>query len=279
MLPTQLTNPDILKKILSQHGITPQRSAGQHFLICDEPIEAVIELVRGAPPAITELGAGVGPLTLALLSSGFHVRAIERDPALARVLAKTVPAKLRRQLDVVPQDLRETPWEWEEAYQIVGNIPYNLSGLIIRRLTKLEFAPHQAVLLVQQEVGQRLTAAPPHMSLLTLAVQLWGEAHQVLAVPADCFWPAPQVSSQLVLLVPHRPERAVPVLQREALLAFARPFFQAKRKQIGGTLKRTYKLTTKKGNTLLLDAGINATQRPQELSVKDWLGLYESCRA
>lgn len=263
-----LTDRDYLQALLRKHNITPSRSAGQSFLICPEPVEAVITALEGGPKTITELGAGPGAMTQDLLAAGFSVRAIEEDKALAAILKKVLGKKYADQLELVRDDLRKAVWEHKTDWALAGNIPYNLSGLILRRLTKLKPAPAQAVLMVQREVGQRLAAEAGNMNLLGLAVQLWGAAHLLLNVPRTCFWPAPQVDSQLVLLVPHDSGR--PVGEREAVVRLARVFFQRKRKQIGGVLRREFNLTSKQIDEILLAVGVLATARPQELSVEQW---------
>lgn len=249
-----LTDERYLKHLLSRAGVTPSRRAGQNFLICPEVVEATLAILD-KNGQVTELGAGVGTLTGALAEADFQVRAIERDSALANILGEQLPKKLRERVEIIQDDLRQVDWPGT----IVGNIPYNLSGLIIRRITQLSPAPAQVILLVQREVAERLTAQPPNMNLMGLAVQLWGQAQIILEVPASCFWPEPEVDSNLVLMTPQ--EESIP--DREKVLAVAKICFQAKRKQLSGTLKRA------------LGVNIPLTARPQELSVEEWQELVK----
>lgn len=273
MLTPPLTNSDYLKSILTKAGIRPARSAGQHFLICEEACTATTLALDGGPKKITELGAGLGTLTQVLLAAGYSVRAIERDPDLAAILRREATPRASSNLTLEIADLRATPWPWDELYQLVGNIPYNLSGLIIRRLTQLTPAPAAAVFLLQHEVGLRLTATPPDMHLVTLAVQLWGSVHHLLHVPKTCFWPTPQVDSTLVLLVPHT-DVATTRHEREAIIKFAKPLFQNRRKQLAGTLTAVTGRSRPDIAALLAKQGIAATARPQELSVDQWQKLH-----
>ena len=270
---SQLTDPAYLQSILAAAGIAPQRRASQNFLICAPVIEATVSAAQAGPKRVTELGAGVGVLTGALLAAGYTVRAIERDQRLAKLAVELIPENLRPQLMLVAKDLRYTPWEQDDAYQIVGNIPYHLSGLIIRKITQLRQAPEQVILLVQKEVGARLVAAPPELQLIGLAIHLWGEAHVLRHVPASCFWPAPQVDSSLVLLKPASIEQAVPLEQREAVLACARYFFSQRRKQMGGVLKRWRKIDEERTVQILQAAGVSPHQRPQEVKPAEWIRL------
>lgn len=267
-----LTDISTLKRLLAKNSIRPQQSSGQHFLVCEEVVEATILVLNNEIKNITELGAGAGTLTRALLEAGYRVRAIERDTALSNLMKVGIPKKLQDNLVMEKNDLRKVDWGWQEPYQVVGNIPYNLSGLIIRRLTLLGPAPERTILLVQREVGERLTASEGNLSLLGLAVQLWGEATRLLNVPANCFWPVPKVDSQLVLLSP-RTSAGVTSEEREKTLALAKQFFQAKRKQMGGRMRVLFDLKTERAEEILRGVGVTPMMRPQEVPIKAWLEL------
>lgn len=273
----QLTDPEILRERLAKAGVHPRREAGQNFLISEEVVEATVAALqqwRRTAWRITELGAGLGTLTQALAAAGAEVRAIEWDRALAALLPEHIPPPRREHVRVVVQDLREADWTWTEPYILVGNIPYNVSGLILRRLTQLRPAPVAAVLLVQQEVAERVLASPPHLSLVGLAVQLWGEPVGLLRVPPNCFWPQPQVHSTLILISPH-PDIEQSQEERERVLRVARVFFQAKRKQMGSVARRVFGLAADEVARRFSYAKIEPTQRPQELSVATWKRLAE----
>ena len=274
-----LTDIHYLKSRLKQAGVKPQRTAGQNFLICTEVVEATVIALKGGPRRVTELGAGMGTLTIALLAAGFEVKAIERDQILAKIISKETPKTKQGSLDLQIGDLRKIDWGWGEdgsdkqLFQVVGNIPYNLSGLIIRRLVQLEPKPERAVLMVQREVGERMVAQPPQAGLLSLAISLWGDAEIAISVPADCFWPKPKVESCVVILAP-REKDEISIEEREKVMALAKPFFTSKRKQMAGVLKQNYRLDSREeAAAVLAKANIRDIQRPQELSVAQWRAL------
>lgn len=271
MLKPRLTDPKYLEQLLQKHRLTPNRAAGQNFLISPEVVEATILSLQGGPWQVTELGAGLGPLTQGLVGSGYTVHAIERDANLAHLLPSQLTPAEREHLQLEIGDLKAATWTWDTPYSLVGNIPYNLSGLILRQITQLTPTPDRVILLVQKEVGERLVATPPQMSLLSLAIQLWGTATILMPVPADCFWPAPQVDSALVMIMPHATPR--PLADRERILSVAKPIFQMKRKQLGGTLQRVTHYSAVDIQSLLEKLQIAPTARPQELSVEDWAVL------
>jgi 16S rRNA (adenine1518-N6/adenine1519-N6)-dimethyltransferase len=268
-----LTDVAYLKSLLAGANVAPSRQASQNFLICPPVVAETAAAAATGPAAVTELGAGLGVVTQALLENGLTVRAIERDERLAALAESLVPENLRDRLTLVTADLRSVPWEQEEPYQIVGNIPYHLSGLIIRKLTQLAPAPAQIILLIQKEVAERLTAAPPQLTLIGLSVQLWGSAQVLRKVPAGCFWPSPRVDSSLVLLRPAAAEKSLSREARESTLAVARHFFAQRRKQMGGVLKRWRRLDDTAAAALLRDADIASQQRPQEVTPDRWIRL------
>lgn len=267
-----LTDVPTIKKLLGEEGAEPSRAWGQNFLISPEVVEASMVALEGAPRRATELGSGLGVFTTQLAAGGFEVKAIEKDRNLTAILRRVLPPKLRSQVTILENDLRDVEWSWDEPYVLVGNIPYNLSGLIFRRLTQLEPAPERAIFLVQKEVGERVRTGEPDMSLLSLAVRLWGRVDKILNVPPHCFWPQPKVSSQLILLAPHADQK-LSLQERESILGTAKKIFAGKRKQIGGQISRIFGLPADEVAELLSSLGILLTARPQELSVEGWVAL------
>ena len=264
----RLTDEHTLKQLLKKEHINPSDALGQNFLVCDEPVDAIVSVLDDQTEHVTELGPGVGALTQALLSNNYAVRAIEKDKQLARLLPGGVSPQLRQKLTLVTGDLRSESWDETDDWQLVGNIPYNLSGYIVRRITELENVPTQAVLMVQREVGENITAQSPNMTLQSLMIQLWGEAHYLLSIPADCYWPKPKVQSALVLLTPS--ETLKPLDEREQVVATAKRFFSHRRKQLGSIMKNQLKLPTERIAELLTAVGAEQTQRPQELTRQQW---------
>jgi 16S rRNA (adenine1518-N6/adenine1519-N6)-dimethyltransferase len=288
----KLTNPQYLSKLLTKHSLEPNPTLSQNFLICQNVVDKAANSLKESVPRVIELGAGLGTLTQALVEKGFQVRAIEKDEGLAEILEDS----LGGQIEVVRGDLKKVEWLGKlplglyettpphlrgRKYQIIGNIPYHLSGLIIRRITQLNPAPVRVVLLTQKEVGERMRAEAPNMNLLGLAVQLWGRAEKLQTVPAGCFWPRPKVASQLTLLEPHQPRRwrgrkqVISEDKREALVKLAKVFFQQKRKQMGGRLRKEFKLEAEMAAKIWEKAGLAPAQRPQEVTPEQWEGLYD----
>lgn len=268
-----LINPDVLKSVLASNKLRASKSLGQNFLVCEEVLETVLLGLEGGPKNLTELGSGLGTLTQSLIASGYQVRGIEKDDDFVKILPTIVPSKMRTNLTVIHGDLLEIPWAWEEPWQLVGNIPYNISGLIIRLLTKIQTAPLSAILLMQKEVADRIVYSENSMSLVGLSVGLWGAAELLLQVPPSCFIPAPAVHSSVIQIRPL--SNMLPLEQRENIIAKAKPFFQAKRKQIAHTLKVAYGKDKNEIESLTKKLNISPSARPENLSVRDWTSLCD----
>lgn len=270
-----LTNVDVIKDLLAGVEATPSRSRGQNFLIAPGIITKTIETIAGGPMQATELGSGLGVLTQALIMAGYQVKAIEQDNNFVTILPTIIPPNKQSALEIVHGDLRHVDWTWPTPYMVIGNIPYNLSGLIFRKLTSLVPAPTAAIFLVQKEVADRLMAKSPDMNLLALSVQLWGTPTMISDVPAHCFWPQPKVASALVQITPY----AMPLLthqEREQLMGVARQLFQGRRKQIGKKLEQLFGLEASR--QALATATLRPEQRPQEISVAQWVTLHANLR-
>ena len=190
-----------LDSLLRRHRITLQHRLGQNFLVDPKLRDAVAE-ASGADRGdeVLEVGAGVGTLTIALATRSRRVVAVELDarliPALRDVLAAHDNVELV-QADILRFDVtRAFP---AGAELVAGNIPYNLTGGLIRKLLDHPPRPRRLSLVVQKEVAERWTASTG-ASLSTVAVQVFASARIAMTIPASAFTPPPKVDSALVLL-------------------------------------------------------------------------------
>jgi 16S rRNA (adenine1518-N6/adenine1519-N6)-dimethyltransferase len=183
---------------------------GQYFLRNASIAKTIVDAIapeRG--DIIFEIGPGNGELTIPLsekcAEAGCRIVAIEKDVALADRLRQ----QIQKNVDVIEGDvlaalpaqvaaLRSTSRGGK--YKIVGNIPYYLTGHLLRIVSELKNKPERCVFMVQKEVAERIVAQPPRMNRLAASVQFWANPKIICAVPKSDFVPPPNVDSAVLLL-------------------------------------------------------------------------------
>jgi len=269
-------NAQELASLLRRHRITLQHRLGQNFLIDPVLRDAIADAaLTDGGDEVLEVGAGVGTLTIALAMRARRVVAVEFDRALIPALREVVAGHDKVevvQADILRYDVaRAFPRGGEVA---AGNIPYNLTGALIRKLLDRAPRPRRLSLVVQKEVGERW-AATTSASLGTVAVQLFAEPRVVMTIPASSFTPAPKVDSALVILEV-RDKPAVEVADTDRFLRFVEDVFQFRRKQVGGTLARIGGISGAESAARLSELGIDAARRPQTLTLPEWEAVYRA---
>jgi 16S rRNA (adenine1518-N6/adenine1519-N6)-dimethyltransferase len=263
-----------LEVLLRRHRITLQHRLGQNFLV-DPVLRDVIAEASGVGPDddVLEVGAGAGTLTVALAERCRRVVAVEFDRALIPALREVLVG--RQNVEIVQADILR--FDVAAAFAgggeiVAGNIPYNLTGALIRKLLDRPPRPRRLSLVVQKEVAERW-AATTSASLATVAVQVFAEPKIVMSIPAESFTPPPRVDSSLVTLEV-RAEPAVRVADVEHFLRFVEEVFQFRRKQIGGTLARMAGVTGSAASTRLQEVAVEPERRPQTLTLHEWERIY-----
>jgi 16S rRNA (adenine1518-N6/adenine1519-N6)-dimethyltransferase len=265
-----------LDVLLRRHRVELQYRFGQNFLIDQELRDAVAASAgTGKDDEVLEVGAGVGTLTIALAPRCKRLVAVELDRRLMAPLRDVLAG--HENVEVVQADILR--FDRAAAFPnggevVVGNIPYNLTGSLIRKLLDHPPRPKRLSLVVQKEVAERWTATTA-ASLSTVAVQVFAEPEMVMTIPAGSFTPIPKVDSALVTLaVRERP--AVKVEDMDRFLRFVEAVFQFRRKQLGGTLGRIAGIPSAEAANRLSELGIEAERRPQTLTLPEWDAVYRA---
>ena len=183
----------------------PNKGLAQHFLTDDG---AVQRIVRGAgvqaDDLVIEIGPGRGALTGRLLAQAGSVIGIERDEALCDFLRSRFGRGLRlRNQDVLEVDFSDLICgEGHERAILVGNLPYYVTGAVVRRVLDARRRFKRAVLTVQREVARRIVAAPGNRDygVLSIAVQLHSHPKILFDLAPGVFYPAPAVFSSVIRL-------------------------------------------------------------------------------
>ena len=207
-----LLGPADVRELAARLGIRPTKTLGQNFVIDANTVRRIVRAAGPSPDdVVIEVGPGLGSLTLALLPEVRRVVAVEIDPALAAELPATVAARapgLAERLEVVRADamkLADVPGPAPTA--LVANLPYNVAVPVVLHLLAALPSLRTALVMVQAEVADRMTAAPGSKIYGVPSVKLawYGEARRAGAVGRAVFWPAPNVDSGLVAFTRREP--------------------------------------------------------------------------
>ena len=270
--PDGLLGPADVRRLAAELGIRPTKSRGQNFLIDANTIRRIVRISGiGADDVVVEVGSGLGSLTLGLLGPASSVIAVEIDGALAEALpgvaAERLPARADRLL-VVNADamaVRDLPGAPPTA--LVANLPYNVAVPVL--LTMLERFPsvRTGLVMVQQEVADRLAAPPGSKVYGVPSVKLAWYAESRLAgtVSRSVFWPSPNVDSGLVAFT----RRTPPDADRLTTFALIDAAFSQRRKTLRAALAGLAGGPVA-AESLLREAGVDHTLRGESLSVSDF---------
>ena len=254
-------------------GVEPSKALGQNFLH-DRGIVRRIAEAAGIEPGETalEIGPGLGILTEELAARARRVVAVELDRRLAAHLPEVMPANVEVvEGDALALDLAGLAGP---RYSVVANLPYSVGTAIVRRLQEAEPPPRVLTVMVQREVAERMTAAPPEMSLLGVAVQFYGAPRVLFRIGGGAFIPPPRVESSVV-----RIETREPPLPREEHAAFFRVVqagFSQRRKQLANALTSGLPAARDDVVAALEAAGVRPEERAERLRVADWVAVYRA---
>ncbi len=256
---------------------------GQHWLQSDKVLDQIVIAAElKSSDRVLEIGPGTGILTRRLLGTAESVLAVEIDRYLCKKLTKKFKDYhnfLLLQGDFLTLDIAQLvqPFPlFQNQNKIVANIPYNITGLILEKLLGTISQPNitnyeSIVLLIQKEVGDRLTAIPStkEYGALSVRIQYLASCESICHVPAKAFYPPPKVDSVVVRLRPHTLSH--PAKNPRQLETLVKLGFSSRRKMLRNNLKSIIEVDDL--NNLLEKLEINPQSRAEDLSLEDWIRL------
>jgi len=259
-----------LRNVIAASRLSARKSLAQNFLL---DLNLTRKIARAAGPidrgTTIEIGPGPGGLTRALLLEGAaQVIAVERDSRAISALSDLEVAADGR-LTLIEGDALKMPVATlgSPPRRLVANLPYNIATRLIIDWLRERQSFESITVMVQKEVGLRLCAEAGNTDYgrLSIITQWLAEAKLLFDVPAAAFTPSPKVTSSLLRLVPHA-EPLFPA-NRKTLEMITAAAFGQRRKMLRGSLRKLG------GKDLLAEAKINATDRPETLSIGDFCRL------
>lgn len=266
------------KALLRRFDLRAKKGLGQHFLVDDGVLRSIIEAAELSPDdLVVEVGPGLGILTEELAKRAAKVIAIEVDSKLASALSQSLSHCSNLTIinaDVLQVTLKELV-RADLGYKVVANLPYYIASPVLRHFLEASVRPQRMVIMVQKEVAQSIAAAPGKMSILSIAVQLYGKPTIVAYVPARSFYPAPKVDSAILSIDVYQQ----PIADVEDVARFfqlVRAGFSAPRKQLRNALALGLSLPPESAAALLNRAQISPKRRAETLTIEEWTKVYHA---
>lgn len=261
----------------------PAPKLGQNFLVDVEAVERIVRSLGDlAGRTVVEIGPGSGAITGALAARAGRVVAIELDREFAAGLRGQFNAECVTvvEQDVLQFDFAAAAAESGGPLRVVGNLPYYITSPILLKLAASHAALDVAVLMVQREVAERVTAAPGSRDygLLSVTVQMYGPAEQLFTLPPSAFSPPPTVHST-VFRWRFAPRFAGLGVEEGGFLRFLRQAFAQKRKTLNNNL-RAAGVAPGVAAAAMGSAGIAAQARAESVPIEAlaalWVALEEA---
>ncbi len=294
-----LANQRATKETLERFGLATKYRLGQNFLVQDHVIEKIVHLAEVQPTdVVVEVGPGLGTLTVALLDNARAVCSLEADSELEQVLAVTCKEPHPDSFALVMGDaLAITPQKLADAYsalptiahdaatsapmptKFVSNLPYQVAATLILKFFQELPSLERAVVMVQAEVADRISAKPSTKAYgaYTAKLSLFAQVTGRFEVGPGNFMPPPRVNSAVVRL--DRTQARNPVssklLSEEELLHTMRVIdaaFAQRRKTIRNSMSASG-FDKDKLDQAFLATGIAPTVRAEVLTSQDFICL------
>jgi 16S rRNA (adenine1518-N6/adenine1519-N6)-dimethyltransferase len=256
---------------LREIRVSPVKSLGQNFLHDQNLARWIVDRVDLEPSDfVVEIGPGLGALTELLAAKTGGVLALEKDKRLVEFLRGRLQGNdvEVRHMDAMDFDVRSL--YARTNVKLVANLPYYLSSQLLIKFLKWPSPISLAVLMLQREMAQRLTASPgtKEYGALTLLIQLNYSAELLRTIPASVFLPRPEVDSAVVRLRP-RSLQELPACNFKTFHEIVRLGFSQRRKQLGKLLRDFLPGWTGAAEILGLDPQI----RGERLTLDQWIAL------
>ncbi|MFH0791696.1 MAG: 16S rRNA (adenine(1518)-N(6)/adenine(1519)-N(6))-dimethyltransferase RsmA [bacterium] len=273
----------------SLKGIAPKKKFGQNFMVDKGILTAMVKAGKiTGTDLVVEVGPGTGNLTNELLKKAMFVIAVEKDRDMCRILKQNISPADQNRLAIIEGDIRDItinqilnayPKTADEvlSYKVVANLPYYVANPVIRFFLENKVKPESIVVMIQKEVGERIIALPPNMTLLSVSIQFYGKPRVIRIVPKGAFWPQPRVDSAILEIIPHNLNNSV-----DSVMFFdiVRAGFRQPRKQLINNLPalaiKYPSLSKERILFLLKKNNLSSSRRAETLTITDWVRITES---
>lgn len=280
-----------LKELLAEERLSLSRKRGQNFLVDGNIMAKIISVAElSRDDGVLEIGPGPGALTRELCRRAGKVVAVEWDRGLVELLRRN--CRRFRNLKIIQADMLKTDiapiidclrgdGNAENRLKVVANLPYSISGPVLVKLLESEAGFSVFVLMLQKEMGERITSPPggKKYGVLSVLARMYARPQIVANVTRNCFYPRPRVDSVIVRF-DILPERAFPVRDIGRWKKVVKAAFGHRRKTLKNALLQDEFAGCTEERIVEACARVNLDpgRRAEQLSVGDFAGLADSLK-
>ena len=278
---------DETSQILKTYRIQANKSLGQNFLVNDEVVEKIIDSAElEKDDLVIEIGPGLGVLTNRLLQESNNVVAVELDKRMVNILkdrfAQNINDQAESKLEIINEDIvkinlnqliaEKRKNQEIKQVKIVANLPYYISTPIIMKLLENRLDIDEIIVMVQQEVAERLIAKTGTRlaGAITYVVEYFSDATEIIRVPKESFIPSPKVESEVIKLEIRKAPK-ISVEDEKFLFDLVQRSFTQRRKTLTNALVNYgYMKNKEEVENMWKNLGMEATVRGENLNLEQF---------
>ena len=268
-------------EILNRNGIFAKKKFGQNFLIDTNIVMKIVKTANITKETnVIEIGPGIGAMTEILAKEAGKVLCFEIDEDMVNILNEEIK---NDNVKIVNKDFLKVDLDEEMRYFIepknivvVSNLPYYITTPIIFKLLEYSKNIEKMVFMVQKEVSERLTAKPgsKEYGSLSVLIELNGTMKKEFNVSRNCFYPVPNVDSEIVSMEINKNDSA---LKNDPIFGkFIQNIFEMKRKTLANNICKKTNFSRDDLNKILQELGLSESVRAESLSLNQISKIYET---
>ena len=268
-------------KLLSAWNLHPKKQLGQNFLSDPSTAEMIINRSGiGSEDTLLEVGAGLGALTIPAARVSKKVYAVEKDQGLigllkTELLVYNISNTTLINSDILQLDLKQFVENESKKIIVIGNLPYNISSMLLVRLINNRNIVSRAILMFQKEMAKRIYACPncKDYSRLSVMTQYCADIKKIATVKAPLFFPKPKIDSEVIELT-FKTRLQYQADDEQLLFMVIKAAFSKRRKTLRNSLAgNILEIDTQTAFDLLKQAEIDPVRRAETLTVHEFVKL------
>lgn len=266
---------------MNKKGFQKKKSLGQNFLKNRPTLKLMVSAGHISPgDTVLEIGPGKGSLTRILLEKEANVIAVEKDRELIPILKEEFSKEIiTGSFALIEGDILEietkTIFPKKIPYKIVANIPYYITGALIRKFLSGVNQPNTMVLMVQKEVAKRIMARDGKESLLSLSVKAYGTPRYVETVKKELFSPKPKVDSA-ILSIENISKTFFEDFSEDRFFSILQAGFSHKRKILIRNLEK--EIPKEKIKLVFEKLNLPRNTRAEDVNLEEWRDILRETR-